>query len=403
MVFAMKNSRKNYKIYHVSRVSSRAMRNIIAVLALLLCAVVFSVSVASCNKEPDAASSSLASCTVVTSSMPIKEESSAVEVPESSSSSAPQTSSPAAPTSSKNQSASVNTTAPANNSSLVYDINSYAENWTYVVDKSKPVPLQPRVDNSFFNSAMFVGDSITTGIDLYSIIKGAPVVAYTGINTNTVLTRQVIKTSQGKITFLQQMAKYNPKHIYIMMGINGIAFQSKSNLISGYSKFVDKVKAQHPNAIIYLQSILPVTAKKQSKDGRFANSKINDYNAAIAKLAKEKGVYYLNVAEAFKDGSGNLPAAASSDGIHFGPAYYRRWIEYLKTHTVYTGVIPQTPVSSTPETSSPETSTPETNISTSSTSSTPSSSSRIPVIRPTAPPAIKDTSSIAMTEETTTQ
>ncbi len=385
------------------------MRNIIAVLALLLCVVVFSVSVVSCNKEPDASSSTLASSMAVTSSMPMKDVSSTIAVPESSS--MPQSSSPAAPTSSKSQSASVNTTAPANNSSLVYDINSYAENWTYVIDKSKPVPLQPRVDNSFFSSAMFVGDSITTGIDLYSIIKGAPVVAYTGINTNTVLSRQVIKTSQGKVTFLKQMAKYNPKHIYIMMGINGIAFQSKSNLISGYSAFVDKVKAQHPNAIIYLQSILPVTAKKQNNDSRFANSKINDYNAAIANLAKEKGIYYLNVAEAFKDGSGNLPAAASSDGIHFGPAYYRRWIEYLKTHTVYTGVIPEssapetnTPETSTPETNTPETSAPEVNTSTSSANSTPSSdTSRIPVTRPTAPPAIKDTSSIAKTEETTTQ
>ena len=44
-----------------------------------------------------------------------------------------------------------------------------------------------------------------------------------------------------------------------------------------------------------------------------------------------------------KDANGNLPANASSDGIHFGPAHYRLWIEYIKRHTVYTGVIPQDP------------------------------------------------------------
>lgn len=349
----MRNYRKNYRIYSVRRVPSRTIRNLIAVLSLLVCAVVFSVFVVSCNKLPEEiVSSSLASSKIETSSMLLKDASSEVALPETSSmptgsSSKVQvviSSQTQEITSSQTQSASVNTTTPATNSSLLYDISSVADNWTYVVDKSNPVPLQPRVDNSFFSSAMFVGDSITTGIDLYSIIKGSPVVAYTGINTNTVLSRKVIKTSQGKITFLQQMAKYNPKHIYIMMGINGIAFQSKANLISGYSQFVDKVKKQHPNAIIYLQSILPVTAKKQSKDSRFANSKINDYNAAIANLAKQKGVYYLNVAEAFKDGNGNLPAAASSDGIHFGPAYYKRWIEYLKTHTVYTGETPKDPV-----------------------------------------------------------
>ena len=414
MVGVMKKFRKNYKIYSVHRVSSRTVRNIIAVLSLLVCAVVFSVFVASCNKQPDEiVSSSLASSKIETSSVTIEEVSSVVALPESSS--APAVSSKVqAPTSSKTQSTSVNTTAPATNSSLIYDISSAADNWTYVVDKSKPVPLQPRVDNSFFSSAMFVGDSITTGIDLYSIIKGSPVVAYTGINTNTVLSRKVIKTSQGKITFLQQMAKYNPKHIYIMMGINGIAFQSKANLISGYSQFVDKVKAQHPNSIIYLQSILPVTAKKQSKDSRFANSKINDYNAAIANLAKQKGVYYLNVAEAFKDGNGNLPAAASSDGIHFGPAYYKRWIEYLKTHTVYTGEIPEEPVSSADSSSVPvssetSTSTPPASTSTSSepppqtSTSSEQSSSRIPIIIPADRPKPPSASSGGLTTSVTTE
>lgn len=322
------------------------MLNIIAIAFLIICAVI-SIVIASFAQGKKNNSSLLHSSISEISSVIAEKEVSSIAVVEQESSLAPSSSSQQSSsrsqtlTSSKKQSASVNSVTAANNSSLIYDITSVAENWTYVIDKSKPVPLQPRVEDSFFSSAMFVGDSITTGIDLYSIIKGAPVVAYTGINTNTVLTRQVIRTSQGKITFLQQMAKYDPKHIYIMMGINGIAFQTKSNLIDGYAKFVDRVKAQHPNAIIYLQSILPVTAKKQQNDSRFANKKINEYNAAILKLAKEKGVYYLNVAEAFKDGNGNLPANASSDGIHFGPAYYKRWIEYLKTHTVYTGKIPQ--------------------------------------------------------------
>ena len=377
----MKIEKGKYRVYSVRRSSKIAIRIVSAILALLLCVVIFLVFVSICNKKPDnVASSSM--FIVETSSVSVmteKEESSAIASFEMEISSQASSKPTPSPSSNKNTSATVNTTAPATNSSLVYNIDSYAKEWTYVVDKSKPVPLQPRVDNSFFSSAMFVGDSITTGIDLYGIVKGAPVVAYTGINTNTILTRQVIKTSQGKITFLQQMKKYKPKHIFIMLGINGIAFQSKTNLISGYSKFVDEVKKQHPGAIIYLQSILPVTAKKQRNDNRFANSKINSYNAAIANLAKEKGVYYLNVAEAFKDGNGNLPAAASSDGIHFGPAYYRRWIEYLKTHTIYTGKIPPPTASSAPA------------LNASSTIQT----SSIPVTRPTEPPKINSSLNVS--------
>ena len=342
----MRIGKGKYKIYSVRRSGRAAVRIATVSLALLICFVIFLIAMFSCQKEPDkvSVSSSFKAETSSVTISDIKEESSTItknesSVPEISSSPSSLTSSKVS-TSSKSQSATVNTTNPATNTSLIYDINSYAKEWTYTIDKSKPVPLQPKVDDGYFSNAMFVGDSITTGIDLYGIIKGVPVVAYTGINTNTVLTSKVFKTQKGKITFLEKMKQYKPKYIYIMLGTNGIHFQSKTSFITGYTKFVDAVKKQHPNAIIYLQSILPVSAKK-SADKKFVSNKvINEYNALVQKLAKDKGVYYLNVAEAFKDKNGNLPSAATSDGIHFGPAYYKRWIAYLKTHTVYTGKIP---------------------------------------------------------------
>ena len=44
-------------------------------------------------------------------------------------------------------------------------------------------------------------------------------------------------------------------------------------------------------------------------------------------------MYYLNVAEVFKDADGCLPNSASpKDGIHFGSSWYRTWFDYLRTH-----------------------------------------------------------------------
>ena len=82
-----------------------------------------------------------------------------------------------------------------------------------------------------------------------------------------------------------------------------------------------------------MQSILPVTASKEQSDPQFANSKIQEYNAALLNMAQEKKYYYLNVAEAFADENGRLPEEASpTDGMHFGPKYYEVWFEYLKKH-----------------------------------------------------------------------
>ena len=99
-----------------------------------------------------------------------------------------------------------------------------------------------------------------------------------------------------------------------------------------YGEFIDSVQQQHPDALVYVQSILPVTAEK-SEDERYSNDRIDQYNISLMNLCKEKGVYYLNVAEAFKDEQGNLPSEASpKDGMHFGSTYYMKWFDYLKCH-----------------------------------------------------------------------
>ena len=83
---------------------------------------------------------------------------------------------------------------------------------------------------------------------------------------------------------------------------------------------------------IYVQSILPVTPDNIYN---LDNSHIDAFNAALLELSKEKGVYFVNVAEALKNDRGELPEEASpTDGMHFGPEYYTKWFEYLKTHTV---------------------------------------------------------------------
>ena len=51
-------------------------------------------------------------------------------------------------------------------------------------------------------------------------------------------------------------------------------------------------------------------------------------------MAQELGVYFVNCYEAFADENGNLPEEASAEGIHFGPTYYGKWVDYLACHTV---------------------------------------------------------------------
>ena len=150
-------------------------------------------------------------------------------------------------------------------------------------------------------------DSITAGIQSYALMKNASAVAFTGINTDAIMTR-----CRSFVTKLENWKRcLRPSAVILMLKkymscwcANGIAWIGKENFVENYGIFLDAIREQHPDADIYVQSILPVTASKEQTDPQFANSKIREYNDALLNMAQEKEYYYLNVAEAFADENG---------------------------------------------------------------------------------------------------
>lgn len=192
------------------------------------------------------------------------------------------------------------------------------------------------LSSDYFNDVIFVGDSITEGIKLYDVMSNVTVLASTGVNLDTLYTKDAITLEDGsKVPILEATKHYDPGKIYLMMGVNSL-LSDEDTFRASYSRVIDTLVEQHPDAILYVQSILPVTADYEQRQNAVAdNAKIDRYNEVLKELAAEKKVYYLNVAEVFKDADGCLPNSASpKDGIHFGSSWYRTWFDYLRTHGV---------------------------------------------------------------------
>ncbi|MFR4988641.1 GDSL-type esterase/lipase family protein [Anaerotruncus colihominis] len=194
------------------------------------------------------------------------------------------------------------------------------------------VPESERVMGDYFDDAVFVGDSITEGIMLYGMMSNTTVFAGTGVNLLTVYSAQTVKQEDGsRIPIMDALDAEQFAKVYVMLGGNE-AREDVDTFISHYSKVIDDLKIKQPQAIIYIQSILPVT---KNNNYNLDNTHIDAFNEALLTLCKEKEVYFVNVAECMKDENGMLPDEASpADGMHFGPDYYTKWFEYLKTHTV---------------------------------------------------------------------
>ena len=204
---------------------------------------------------------------------------------------------------------------------------------------SYALPQNPKkVGKAYFDDALFFGDSLSVGIQLYGIMDNAGVLAFQGINPISINTQQVVNVNNdgNRVTMLEAAKTLYPDKtkIYIMLGGNGLGLDEES-FISGYKTFVQSIRQEYPAAKIFIQSITPVTDNAHLVYPSVSNEKINRYNLLVMELARDEKVYFVDVAVALMNDEGKLPTAASpNDGMHVGPEYYYKWLDYLMSHTV---------------------------------------------------------------------
>lgn len=186
-----------------------------------------------------------------------------------------------------------------------------------------------KVDKSYFKDALFIGDSRTIGLQEYSGWTEPTYYASTGISIYEIFDKNIAKVDGKMMTVDKALEKKKFGKIYIMLGINELGTGTAKSFAKEYQSAVEKIQKLQPDAIIYIQSIMNVSKKKSDSDKIFNNANIKERNNALAKLADNKNIFYLDVNQAFNDSSGAIPANYTFDGIHLKAAYYKLWTEVL--------------------------------------------------------------------------
>ncbi len=211
-----------------------------------------------------------------------------------------------------------------------------------IYDISGAVPEREMVEDSYFDDALFIGNSLIVGLSR-SVKLNATYFATVGLNVMQFFSKDLIPAGEDeKITMNEAIASVDFKKVYLMFGVNELGWGSISAFIDYYGRIIDRIREVNPSAMIYVQSILPVNEEKWAKSRDYQSS-INNVSAAtfnqkIVEMCNEKHAYFVNVAEVMTDETGNLFSDATTDGIHIGGIFSTRWVEYLRTHT-----LPDTP------------------------------------------------------------
>ena len=200
-------------------------------------------------------------------------------------------------------------------------------------DFSKPVPISNPVDAAYFDDAVFIGDSRTEGLFLNTGLSNATFLAHMGLMVDTVFTRPLFNVDGEKVSVIDALKAADFSKVYIMLGINETGWAYSSVFVQKYGKLIDAIREINPEAILYIQAIMPVSQTVSDSHSYIKNAKISTYNQLLQGLAEEKRVYYLDTAGAVAGEDGALPEDAAPDGIHLVRSYCEKWLDYLMGHT----------------------------------------------------------------------
>ena len=198
-----------------------------------------------------------------------------------------------------------------------------------------PVPASDPVEDSYFDDVAFVGDSRTDGFRLYSGLDRGTYFCVTGETVASATDMENWKTEDGrKISLADAVAAADCGKIYLMLGVNELGWNGTDIFRTHAGNLLQRLKADHPDAEIVIQSLLPVSAEQDAKGSYVNNQRILAYNQVWMELAEENGCDYVNAAEAVTGEDGCLPADMSFDGVHLNRAGCHAWLDYLRTHSV---------------------------------------------------------------------
>lgn len=205
--------------------------------------------------------------------------------------------------------------------------SSFEESYEEEVSVEESVPP---VTNEYFADAVFIGNSLTEGLFMYTDIDDQADGFYTvGLNVSSAQSDAFVDDTY---TLDQALVQKDYRKIYVMMGLNEVGWPDVDSFISEYASLLHQVERDCPEARIYVQSILPVSAARSSEGDSINNSNIRRFNEKIREMAESNNWTYLNVWEAIADEDGELPSDAAPDGVHFGPEYMEIWLQYLREH-----------------------------------------------------------------------
>ena len=186
----------------------------------------------------------------------------------------------------------------------------------------------------YLNRCVFLGDSRTVAMVNYGFFNDDAALAQIGISHPAFASNTFINNAGKEYTLKSYLGSHQAPVIYILLGVNGINDPSEEHYRNTFISLIDKVVEMAPNSNIVLVAIGPVDDNGIYKKS-VQNAWIDKYNDFLLETAKEKHIFYLDIAEILKGSDGQVkPEYNGGDGLHYSGKGCEAIFKYIVEHPV---------------------------------------------------------------------
>ncbi len=205
-------------------------------------------------------------------------------------------------------------------------------------EPTEPQPQYVELDESWFDDALFIGESRTVGLQTMARLGDAD---YFCAGSMTIFGIRDTRLSDDdfrnlKLEEVLQRKQYGK--VYIHLGLNELIYGAEM-IMEEYLEVIDLIRTHQPDAVIILQASLTITPAKASGKN-FPIEQLNLLNAMLREHA-------LNDPEHFRfcdtnvwagDEEGYLRREMTFDGCHLYGIYYQEWAQWILQDAGWYGI-----------------------------------------------------------------
>lgn len=182
------------------------------------------------------------------------------------------------------------------------------------------------------NDIVMLGDSLTEGGDWATYFKEWLPEGISVVNRGI-----VGDDAPGIYDRLHQILPYNPKKIFLLVGVNDISHQITSDsVLVDIERVVKTITEQCPNTTLYIQSLLPYNFEKciyKTMNQQDKTMTIIRVNKGLKKMARKYNLKYIYLFDLLKGhNSIHMDPQFTNDGLHINQQAYKIWANALKKY-----------------------------------------------------------------------